>query len=296
MARKVQKAVKKQAASKAASGASKPVMAVKKASVKVSSQPVQSVKVADKKTAKPSAKSKPASKVKRNGAISKQPVASPVKAIQSTGKTYLNAAELEHYKALLIEKLKELTGDVASIETEALKGSRSDATGDLSSMPIHMADLGTDNFEQEFALGLMDSERKIVSEIIAALRRIQNETYGICEGTGKPIPKVRLEACPWARYCVEYAAKLEKNQSFSIYGDTPRRWASLEESGHDEAEDSTDSRDTDDKDDASDSVVGLYGEEEQEEADDHDPDLDDLYEIDESGAGAAEEEEEKKPL
>ncbi len=296
MARKVQKAIKKQAASKTASGVSKLAKAGKKVPVKVSNQSVQPVKAAEKKTAKPSAKSNASSKVKKNGVISKPPVAHPVKAIQSTGKTYLSAAELEHYRELLIEKLKELTGDVASIETEALKGSRSDSTGDLSSMPIHMADLGTDNFEQEFALGLMDSERKIVGEIIAALRRIQNETYGICEGTGKPIPKVRLEANPWARYCVEYAARLEKNQSFSIYGDTPRRWASLEESGHDEAEDNSKSDDSDDKEDSSDSVVGLYDEEEQEEADGHDPDLDDLYEIDESDAGAAEEEEEKKPL
>lgn len=289
-------AVKKQAASKAALGASKPVKAGKNVSVRVSNQSVQPVEVAGKKTTKSSAKSTPASKVKKNGANSKSPVAKPVKAIQSTGKTYLNAAELEHYKALLVEKLNELTGDVGSIESEALKGSRSDATGDLSSMPIHMADLGTDNFEQEFALGLMDSERKIVREIIAALRRIQNETYGICEGTGKPIPKVRLEANPWARYCVEYAAKLEKNQSFSIYGDTSRRWASLDESGHEEAEGSSESHDSDDKDDASDSVVGLYGEEEQEEADDHDPDLDDLYEVDESDTGAAEEKEDKKTL
>ncbi len=77
-------------------------------------------------------------------------------------------------------------------------------------MPIHMADIGSDNFEQEFALGLMDSERKMVHEIDDALQRIEDGTYGICEATGKPIPKARLEAQPWARYCVEHARTLEK--------------------------------------------------------------------------------------
>lgn len=104
----------------------------------------------------------------------------------------------------------EILRNVTEIEDEALKKSRLDATGDLSSMPIHMADLGTDNYEQEFALGLMDGERKLLREIDYALERINNGTYGICVGTGQPIPKARLEAQPWARYCVEFARKLEK--------------------------------------------------------------------------------------
>ncbi|MHC4073711.1 MAG: TraR/DksA family transcriptional regulator [Planctomycetota bacterium] len=95
-------------------------------------------------------------------------------------------------------------------EDEALNKSRLDAAGDLSSMPIHMADIGTDNYEQEFALGLMDSERKLLREIDDALVRIEQKAYGVCEGTGKPIPKARLEAQPWARYCVEYARMLEQ--------------------------------------------------------------------------------------
>jgi len=111
---------------------------------------------------------------------------------------------------MLLEKRREIVGDVNEIEDEALKQSRLDASGDLSSMPIHMADLGTDNYEQEFALGLMDSERKLLREIDDALERIEQGTYGICEGTGKQIPKARLEAQPWARYCIEYARMLEQ--------------------------------------------------------------------------------------
>ena len=122
----------------------------------------------------------------------------------------MSTAEAKHFRELLLQKRREILKNVTEFEDEALRKSRLDATGDLSCMPIHMADLGTDNYEQEFALGLMDSERKLLREIDLALGRIENKTYGICEGTGKPIPKARLEAQPWARYCVEYARMLEQ--------------------------------------------------------------------------------------
>ncbi|MHC4061485.1 MAG: TraR/DksA family transcriptional regulator [Planctomycetota bacterium] len=127
-----------------------------------------------------------------------------------TTKRRLTAAEIERFEQMLLEKRREIVGNVNEMEDEALKRSRLDASGDLSSMPIHMADIGTDNYEQEFALGLMDSERKLLREIDDALERIQQGTYGVCEGTGKPIPKARLRAQPWARYCVEYARMLEE--------------------------------------------------------------------------------------
>jgi DnaK suppressor protein len=125
----------------------------------------------------------------------------------------LSQADLDHFRELLLRKRGEISGNVVEIEGETLKKSRLDASGDLSSMPIHMADLGTDNYEQEFALGLMDGERRILHEIDAALQRIQEGTYGICEGTGELIPRARLEAQPWARYCVDYARKIEEGQS-----------------------------------------------------------------------------------
>ncbi|MHC4891305.1 MAG: TraR/DksA family transcriptional regulator, partial [Planctomycetota bacterium] len=136
-----------------------------------------------------------------------------------TKKSRLTAADIERFKLILLEKRREILinvneiedeANVNEIEDEALKKSRLDATGDLSSMPIHMADIGTDNYEQEFALGLMDSERKLLQEIDDALQRIEQRTYGICEATAKPIATARLEAKPWARYCVEYARMLEQ--------------------------------------------------------------------------------------
>ncbi|HSV27342.1 MAG TPA: TraR/DksA family transcriptional regulator [Sedimentisphaerales bacterium] len=124
--------------------------------------------------------------------------------------THLTAEELVYFRQLLLAKRLELIGDVNSIEDETLQKSRLSASGDLSTMPIHMADIGTANYEQEFALSLLDSERKLLREIHDALQRIADETYGICEGTGKEISKARLKASPWARYCIEYARMVEQ--------------------------------------------------------------------------------------
>lgn len=125
-------------------------------------------------------------------------------------KSNLTVADIEHFEQLLLEKRREILSNVNEMEDETLKKSRLDAAGDLSSMPIHMADIGSDNYEQEFTLGLMDSERKLLKEIDDALRRIELGSYGICEGTGRQIKKARLEAQPWARYCVEHAQMLER--------------------------------------------------------------------------------------
>lgn len=124
----------------------------------------------------------------------------------------LKNSDLEYFRTLLLEKRCEIIGSVNDMESGTLKQSQIDASGDLSSMPIHMADRGTDTFEQEFALGLVDGEKKILKDIDEALKRIQDGTYGICQGNGKAIPIARLKAKPWAKYCVEYARKMENGE------------------------------------------------------------------------------------
>jgi DnaK suppressor protein len=123
-----------------------------------------------------------------------------------TNRNKLTPSEKKKFEGMLLTKMNEILGNVTSMETEALRRDRTD----LSNMPIHMADLGTDNYEIENILGLMDSERKILSEISDALRRIEDGTYGICENGGEQIPKERLKAIPWARYCVACATLKEK--------------------------------------------------------------------------------------
>lgn len=125
---------------------------------------------------------------------------------KDTSRDRLSPAQIEEFKAMLCAKRNEILGNVTTMELEALRRESSD----LSNMPTHMADIGTDNYEIDNILGLMDSERKILMEIDIALSRIENGTYGICEINGEPIPKARLEAIPWARYCIKCAGLIEK--------------------------------------------------------------------------------------
>jgi len=118
----------------------------------------------------------------------------------------LTPAEIREFKALLLAKQNEILNNIICMEDETLRKPRTD----LSNLPIHMADVGTDSFEVENTLGLMDSERRLLLEIEDALGRIDDGTYGICEGDGSPIPKARLRAIPWARYCVACALLSEK--------------------------------------------------------------------------------------
>ncbi len=117
----------------------------------------------------------------------------------------LSERELKRYKELLLEKQREVLDDLVVIEQNMFQDG-----GEISSMPVHLADIGTDNFEQEFSLGLMQEAKRTLQEIQQALKRIEDGTFGICEGLGIPIEKERLEAIPWTRYSLEYARRKEK--------------------------------------------------------------------------------------
>ena len=74
---------------------------------------------------------------------------------------------------------------------------------------MHPADAATDSFDRDLVLGLASFEQGGLYEIDAALRRIDDGTYGVCELTRRPIPWKRLEAVPWARFCVEAERRVE---------------------------------------------------------------------------------------
>lgn len=121
-------------------------------------------------------------------------------------RTRLTTRELRDFRELLLAKRRQLLGDMETMENEALRTE----TSNLSHLPVHMADMGTDNYEQEFTLSLVDRERKLVDEIDRALVKIDQKTFGICEGTGQMIAKERLEAQPWARFSIEWARHLQR--------------------------------------------------------------------------------------
>ena len=122
----------------------------------------------------------------------------------------LTDEEIEQFRNVLWEKRLELLGDVDHMSEGALDNNRQDSAGELSSMPIHMADVGTDNYEKEFTIGLIESDRKLLKNIDRALNKVKDGTYGVCEVTGKLIGRARLTAKPEARYNIEFAQKLEQ--------------------------------------------------------------------------------------
>ena len=80
-------------------------------------------------------------------------------------------------------------GNVTQLADAALKKSRSEANGNLSSMPIHMADIGSDNFDQEVTLSLMENDGAALQKIESSLERIDEGTYGKCEESGPRFPR-----------------------------------------------------------------------------------------------------------
>ncbi|MHC4985481.1 MAG: TraR/DksA family transcriptional regulator [Planctomycetota bacterium] len=175
-------------------------------------------KKAAKKTAKKKKTSKAASKAKAKKTSKKvtKKAASKAapKAAKSTKKRLtkspLTKSQLKAFRQLLLDKRRDLVGDMNGIQAEALRSGEHSIGSDLSNMPTHPADIGTDNYEHEFSLGLLESERALLKEIDEALERVEGRIFGICLGTGEPIALPRLKARPWAKYGIEYARLLEK--------------------------------------------------------------------------------------
>lgn len=120
-------------------------------------------------------------------------------------KTTLTAKQLREFRDKLMKYRMQLLSDLGSIEKEALI-----VHSDTSHMPIHMADAGSDAYDQDLKLGMAASERRRIRDIEAALVRIKKKTYGVCHLTGEKIPDARLKAKPWAMYTKESAEKFER--------------------------------------------------------------------------------------
>jgi RNA polymerase-binding transcription factor DksA len=125
----------------------------------------------------------------------------------------MTRTELDHHRRQLLALRDRLTGDVSHLQGEALSAA-GDEGGNLSHVPLHMADLGTDNYERENTLRLLANEERLLEQIDAALERIDRGTFGRCEECQGPIlPRGRLDELPYTRHCVECAKKLDGRRS-----------------------------------------------------------------------------------
>ena len=106
-------------------------------------------------------------------------------------------------RARLLRLREDLAKEIQQLRIEACE--------DTPNYSVHMADAATDSFDRDLVLGLVSFEQEGLYEIDAALKRIEDGTYGICELTGKRIPWKRLEAIPWTRFSIEAENRLEAN-------------------------------------------------------------------------------------
>jgi DnaK suppressor protein len=119
--------------------------------------------------------------------------------------------EMRAYRQRLEQLRSRLSGDVTAMAGEALGTADDQPAGHASTMPVHMADLGSDAFEQEFTLSLLASEEETLELVDRALARIREKTFGTCEECGGVIAKKRLEALPYASTCIRCAEQLERS-------------------------------------------------------------------------------------
>ena len=116
----------------------------------------------------------------------------------------------EKYRKILLEQKEKLMNQINSLSQETFNTSQRDSSGDLSGYSMHMADVGTDNFEREIALGLVSNEQQVLYRINEALKRIDEGTYGKCETCGQLIKESRLKALPFATMCISCKEKEEE--------------------------------------------------------------------------------------
>ena len=195
-----------------------------KAKVKKTIKPAKAIKV--KKVVKAPVKPKAVTKPKPVVKIAPD---APAKTLK------LSKEVMARYQRWVVELRDHLIDGVNFLATDNLKRTAKDASGELSGYSLHMADAGTDNFDREFALSLVSNEQEALYEIEEALKRLEGGTYGVCEMCEKLVRKERLEAVPFARFCIQCQSGVEKDhrhpqQTTAVFSETADEEGDGEES------------------------------------------------------------------
>jgi RNA polymerase-binding transcription factor DksA len=121
----------------------------------------------------------------------------------------MTKTEQKSFRGRLTSLRARLGGDVAQLAGEALRETGGAASGNLSNTPFHLADLASDNYEEEMTLGLLESQEQTLEQVRAALVRLDAGTFGRCEECGRDIDKERLRALPFTPHCIDCARRLQ---------------------------------------------------------------------------------------
>jgi RNA polymerase-binding protein DksA len=117
--------------------------------------------------------------------------------------------EIESFRRILDGLRSRLRGDLDQMTDEALRRNLINGSGNLSNVPLHMADVGTENYDQEFTLELIENEQGTLELVNEALTRMEKGKFGLCVQCGEPISKPRLQAIPYAKHCIQCARSVE---------------------------------------------------------------------------------------
>lgn len=183
--------------------------ATKKAAVKVKTTAPEAKEAPEEieETVQSPSEAKASKKAKRRELVKNLPK-QKLDATMVKGGVKLTSEKMEQLKQMLLEKLKEVEGDVPSLMAEGLGSSTQN-----SNSPLHFAELGTDTFNQNFALGRLEREEVLLGWVYEALDKMANGKFGTCSECGDLLRLARLEFTPWVPNCVECQEKLESNYS-----------------------------------------------------------------------------------
>lgn len=123
----------------------------------------------------------------------------------------MNQKELKIFKNALLKEKERIMKSISHLEESTQHGSRGNIS-EGAGVPTHIAELGTDAFEKDLDLNLTSSELELLQKIEESLKKIEEKKYGICESCNKPIPKARLRAVPYARFCIKCQRAQEKDE------------------------------------------------------------------------------------
>ena len=119
--------------------------------------------------------------------------------------------ELAAIRTELVKKKAEVLEEIISLKGGITNKSLKDASGDLSGYSFHMADMATDLYDREFALELAEGERERLFELDDAIKRIDENSYGVCDECEGRISKQRIKVMPQAQKCIACKEKEEKS-------------------------------------------------------------------------------------
>ncbi|HUE16777.1 MAG TPA: TraR/DksA C4-type zinc finger protein [Planctomycetaceae bacterium] len=135
----------------------------------------------------------------------------------------MDKKEIEQFRRTLQELTQRMLGDTTAVTDQILEGSGGQSGGGLSNAPMHLGDMGTDEYLHDLNATLLEHEEFLSGEVREALDRIKQGTFGLCETCGKPIAKERLEALPYARRCTPCAEAADTRSPANFNTGRPQR-------------------------------------------------------------------------